>query len=520
MHKLSFTQKLWLPLVVSLLALLLVSASGAYLLHEARLDERKSDLSNAAHIGLSIAGEYAALARDGVLTESEAKKQALERLRDVRYGEDGYFLVIDSTPRMVMHPIKPAMNGKDLRNVADADGRHHYVSFAAAAQSPDGGFVDYVFPRPRSTQAGAVPKIGYVVRYAPWDWIIATGAYVDDINAAFMTSLYAAGGIFVTLSLILLALTALNNRSIQRAIGGDPRSAARVADAIAAGNLAIDIQVHSRDSYSLMHAIRHMREELTRAIREVMHVADNVASTSREITSSNGDLSRRTENQAASIDEAVGGMKRVTSKVRVSAENAGDAAQLAANAAQITDRGGEMVEQAVTTMRDISARSQQMIEIISMIEGIAFQTNILALNAAVEAARAGDQGRGFAVVASEVRNLAQRSGNAAKEIRALIHSTVSQIGDGTDLVERTGTTIHEAQDAISRVTGIVQKIAAATTEQSGGIQDVHASVTQMDSLTRQNGALVHQISSAAQSLDEQARRLQTALAAFDVGAKA
>src|SRR5580658_2857194 len=197
MRKLSFTQKLWLPLLISLMALLLVSVSAAYLLRQTRMEERKHDLVNVANVGLSIVKEYAAFAQSGALSESDARKQALERLRDVRYGEDRYIHVIASMPHMVMHPIKPAMNGKDLRNAADADGRHHYVAFAAAAQATQGGFVDYVFPRPGVAPAKAVRKIGYVVRYAPWDWILATGAYADDIDAAFMASLYLAGGVFI-----------------------------------------------------------------------------------------------------------------------------------------------------------------------------------------------------------------------------------------------------------------------------------------------------------------------------------
>jgi Signal transduction histidine kinase len=183
MHKLSFTQKLWLPLIVSLVALLAVSVSAAWQSRETRIEERKHDLTNVAHVGLSIVTEYAALAQSGALPEADARKQALERLRGIRYGEDGYFLVINSKPQMVMHPIKPALEGKDLAGSADADGRHHYVTFASAAQAPDGGFVDYVFPHPGAASAQAVGKIGYVVRYAPWDWIIATGAYVDDIDA-------------------------------------------------------------------------------------------------------------------------------------------------------------------------------------------------------------------------------------------------------------------------------------------------------------------------------------------------
>ena len=207
MHRLSFSQKLWLPLLVSLIALLVVSVSAAWLSRQTRIEERKNDLVNVAHIGLSASlTEYAALARSGTLSEAAGPPAGARALRDIRYGEDGYFLVINSKPRMVMHPIKPAMNGKDLSGRADADGRHHYVTFASVAQAPQGGFVDYVFRIRRMHAGQAVDKIGYVVRYAPWDWIIATGAYVDDIDAAFQARrCYASAGVFRVLAVLLCA---------------------------------------------------------------------------------------------------------------------------------------------------------------------------------------------------------------------------------------------------------------------------------------------------------------------------
>jgi methyl-accepting chemotaxis protein len=517
MFKLSFAQKLWLPLVTSLLALLIVSISAAYLSRETRIEERKNDLVNVAHIGLSIVKEYAALAQSGALTDDEARKQALARLRDVRYGEDGYFLVINSQPRMVMHPIKPATEGKDLRSVADADGRHHYVSFAEAAQAPQGGFVDYVFPRPQAPSGEAVGKLGYVVRYAPWDWIIATGAYIDDINGAFMRSCYLAVGLFAGLALVLSTLVAFTNRSIVRTIGGDPGAAAQIADAIASGNLSLAIDTRDDDATSLMHAIRHMRDALTGTIGQVKFAADNVATAAREIANGNADLSSRTENQAASLEETSASMAQITSMVGHASDNARLATELAASAAQIADRGGEMAARAVTTMQAISGESKKMVDIIAVIEGIAFQTNILALNAAVEAARAGEEGRGFAVVASEVRALAQKSGSAAKEIRVLIQSAVDQVGAGAQLVEQTGASIDETRGAIGRVTGIVQAIAASAAEQATGIEQVNVAVAHMDGITQQNAALVEEASAAAQSLEEQARQLQQAMSGFHIG---
>ncbi|NRO98891.1 methyl-accepting chemotaxis protein [Paraburkholderia sp. NMBU_R16] len=516
MNKLSFTQKLWLPLIVSLVALFVVSACAAWQSRETRIQERKQDLVDVAQVGLSIVKDYAALAQRGALSESEARKQALDRLRSVRYGEDGYFLVINSKPQMVMHPIKPAVEGDDLSNVTDADGRHHYATFASVAQAPGGGFVDYVFPHPGAHAAGAVGKIGYVLRYEPWDFIIATGAYVDDIDAAFMQSLLLLGSIFLCVSVVLVILVTMTNRAIGRTVGGDPAYAASIADIIASGDLTVQIRTRRGDTSSLLHVMQRMRDALTHTVCQIKQASDNVACGANEIANGNADLSSRTENQAASLQETASSMEQMTAMVRQTADHARTASELAASAANVANRGGDMVMQAVGAMRDVSAESGRMVEIIATIEGIAFQTNILALNAAVEAARAGEQGRGFAVVAGEVRSLAQRSATAAKEIRDLICRAVERVRNGATLVEGTGSTIDEARDAIVRLTAVVQEIAAAAAEQSTGIEQVNLAVTQMDGMTQQNAALVEQAAAAAMSLKEQALTLQSAAAAFQV----
>lgn len=288
-----------------------------------------------------------------------------------------------------------------------------------------------------------------------------------------------------------------------------------VAKAIAAGDLTSTIEVKSKDETGqLLQALKGMNQNLANLIGDVRSGADSISTASSEILAGNMDLSRRTEEQAASLEETASSMEELTSTVKQNAENARQANQLAIGAADVATKGGAVVSQVVTTMGSINDSARKIVDIISVIDGIAFQTNILALNAAVEAARAGEQGRGFAVVASEVRNLAQRSAAAAKEIKTLISDSVEKVDTGNKLVEQAGHTMDEVVTSIKRVTDIMAEITAASLEQSSGIEQVNTAVNQMDNVTQQNAALVEEATAASESLEEQAERLASAIAVF------
>ena len=307
-------------------------------------------------------------------------------------------------------------------------------------------------------------------------------------------------------------------RSILRQLGGEPDYAAEVAREIAAGNLAVNVAVRSGDDSSLMAAMRSMREGLAKVVGQVRQGSDSVYTASVEIAGGNADLSQRTEEQASALQQTAATMEELGSTVRNNADNAQQANQLAKGAATVAQQGGTVVGQVVETMQGISDSSRKIGDIIGVIDGIAFQTNILALNAAVEAARAGEQGRGFAVVASEVRSLAQRSAEAAKEIKGLISRNVEQVEQGTELVSQAGKTMDEVVGSIRRVSDIVSEIAAATVEQSNGVQQVGDAVGQMDQVTQQNAALVEESAAAAESLKSQAQQMVQAVAFFKVNA--
>jgi len=303
-------------------------------------------------------------------------------------------------------------------------------------------------------------------------------------------------------------------RSILRQLGGEPAYAAEVVSRIADGDLTVKVQTKANDSGSMLFAIKSMVNKLTDIVTEVRSNTDTISASAQQVAAGNADLSQRTEEQASSLEETASSMDELNTTVKQNAENAKQANQLAASASDIAVKGGQVVGEVVQTMASISASSRKIMDIISVIEGIAFQTNILALNAAVEAARAGEQGRGFAVVASEVRNLAQRSAAAAKEIAALIGNSVDKVDTGSRQVDQAGATMNEIVTAVKRVTDIMAEISAASNEQSAGIAHVNRAIIQMDSVTHQNAALVEEASAAAESMQEQARALVEAVSIF------
>jgi methyl-accepting chemotaxis protein len=322
----------------------------------------------------------------------------------------------------------------------------------------------------------------------------------------------------IALVLGALALSALFavviTRTLMRQLGGEPLYAAQVASAIAGGDLSTRVAVRASDSTSMLATMEAMRANLAGIVREVRSGTDTITTAASEISLGNMDLSSRTEQQASSLEETASSMEELTSTVRQNADNARQANVLAASASEVATRGGKVVAQVVNTMSSINESSTRIVDIISVIDGIAFQTNILALNAAVEAARAGEQGRGFAVVASEVRNLAQRSAAAAKEIKTLINDSVVKVESGGKLVQQAGATMGEIVQSITRVTDIMSEIASASQEQSSGIEQVNEAISQMDQATQQNAALVEEAAAAATSMQEQAAALAKVVGSF------
>ena len=323
-------------------------------------------------------------------------------------------------------------------------------------------------------------------------------------------------GLAITaLGAVLAAVfTGLVRRTLQATLGGEPEAARDLVKAVAAGDLSLDVPVRPGDTHSLLAHLEAMRKSLAHTISELSAAVVQVSNASREIATGNADLSTRTEQQASSLQQTTASMAQMNDELRQSAESARQASQLAVGATAVAEKGGQVVGEVVRTMDEIRSSSHKIAEIIGVIDGIAFQTNILALNAAVEAARAGEQGRGFAVVASEVRSLAQRSAQAAREIKSLIGASVDKVEAGNQLVNDAGSTMQEIVSQVKRVTQLINEITAATEHESGGIGQVNQAVTNLDQMTQQNAALVEQSAAAAESLRDQAERLQQAVSAF------
>ena len=332
----------------------------------------------------------------------------------------------------------------------------------------------------------------------------------DNVRRVLFTVI--ASGLFVVLVLGIVSFFII--RTIWQQLGGEPEYAQEIASAVASGDLTMRIDVEPGDTSSLLAALSEMQTRLQNMVSEIKTSAETIKVASAEIASGNTDLSSRTESQASSLEETSSSMETMTETVKQNADNARQANKMVETASEVAVKGGAVVSQVVTTMDDINQSSKKIVDIISVIDGIAFQTNILALNAAVEAARAGEQGRGFAVVASEVRSLAQRSAAAAKEIKTLIGDSVDKVTAGSALVDQAGHTMDEIVASVRRVSDIMAEITAASQEQSSGIQEIGSAINQMDEMTQQNAALVEEAAAAAESLEEQADLLTKALDVF------
>jgi methyl-accepting chemotaxis protein len=515
--QLSFKRKIGLLVGVAVLGIAALAAMSVVVLRHHIEDGRRAQLVSAVQTAHQIAAAYQAKAAAGGMPVEEAQKAAKDALRLARYGgADGktdYIYIWSLEGVGVMHPIKPEWEGQPMiGKVKDGAGNDVIKSLVDGAIGSKTGnaFVPTMFPRPGQTEP--VEKLQYVMKIEGWNWLVGSGLYMADAAEA------ARAATLVNLAFSLALLVVIGGvgygvaRSVLRQIGGEPQEALDAMAEIAQGNLRVQMNVAAEGS--VMDGLQRMVQSLRETVTQVRQSTDSISTASTEIASGNQDLSARTEQTASNLQQAASSMEQLNGTVKQSADSARQANQLAASAAEVAQRGGSVVAQVVTTMEEINASSKKIADIIGVIDGIAFQTNILALNAAVEAARAGEQGRGFAVVASEVRSLAGRSAEAAKEIKSLIGASVEKVETGSRLVADAGATMGEIVGSVQRVSDIIGEISAASSEQSEGIGQVNTSVVQLDQMTQQNAALVEESAAAAEALKEQAQRLAHVVSSF------
>jgi len=596
MQRIAISWRLYSLVVLSLVILGGAMVFSLFQSYRSSEQERKAGLAQMNDNAVAILKKYQGLEAAGTMSRDEAQAAAKAIISAMRYGGgSGYFWINDMHPTMVMHPIKPELNGSDLTQNKDPNGKFLFVEFTNVVKAGGQGFVDYYWPKPGAAEP--VEKYSHVIGFSPWGWIVGTGVYTDDLQAMFRQDAMKFAAMFAGGAVLLLAGAWFVVRSVTRPIrqvkgvltaiaAGETGMAvpctaypnevgemaravevlrnsveesaalrAREADqqramaterfeserssgaaaerqaraigelgwaleALAAGNLAVSLGDIGADYAKLRRDFNAAVEALHNAIAAISETGHVVRDSASDISGATGNLAKRTEQQAAALEETAAALDEITATVGTAAERAREARVMVAETKASAGRSGEIVRSAVDAMGRIEASSSRISQIIGVIDEIAFQTNLLALNAGVEAARAGEAGRGFAVVAQEVRELAQRSANAAKEIKTLISTSVHEVETGVALVRSTGDALVEIAVLVEKVNAHVETIATTAHEQSGGLREINASVNHMDQMTQQNAAMVEETTAASQTLAEQSHHLQHLLSTFRLNGEA
>jgi len=460
-------------------------------------EDRKVKTRHLVESAYGVLEYYQRLAAEGHMTAAEAQRAAVQLIKTLRYEGKEYFWINDMHPNMVMHPYKPELDGKDITDYKDPNGKRLFVAFVDAVKADGAGFVDYLWPKPNFQEP--VPKVSYVKGFAPWQWVIGSGIYLDDIQAVFLAEVRKYVLVTVLITAVIVMTSVLLVRSVNRALA----QAVRASNSLAEGDLTQEIAVTSNDETGqLLASMKNMVERLRSVVADVKSASDNVAAGSQQLSAGAEQMSQGTTEQAASAEEASSAVEEMNATIKQNADNSMQTEKIALKSSSDAMENGKAVSEAVTAMKDIVKK-------ISIIEEIARQTNLLALNAAIEAARAGEHGKGFAVVAAEVRKLAERSQVAAAEISRLSVSSV-------EVAERAGAMLAKLVPDIQKTAELVQEISSASREQAVGANQINGAIQQLNEVVQQNAGATEDIASTAEELASQAEQLQSTVAFFKV----
>jgi methyl-accepting chemotaxis protein len=500
-RNLSTAKKLGGLIALGLVGLLASTGQVLVALKREMLEDRQVKTRHLVEVAHGVVAHYGDLAAAGQLTAEQAQAAALAELKSLRYGGSEYFWVNDLVPNVVMHPIKTELDGKDVTDYRDPNGKRLFVAFVDVVKRSGAGFVDYMWPKPGFSQP--VPKTSYVKGYAPWGWVVGSGIYLDDVDSAFAAELRKLGVASGLIALIVGFVGWLVARALTRPIG----EAVAVARRLAAGDLTATVEAGGADETGrLLAAQADLVAELSHVIGEVRAGAEALTFASSQVSHASQGLSQGTGELSSSVDSITSALVQMNASIGQNAENSRVTDDMAKKGAHDAIEGGKAVAETVDAMNVIAEK-------ITIIDEIAYQTNLLALNAAIEAARAGDQGRGFAVVAGEVRKLAERAQKAAGEIGGLAERSVAVANRSRSLLDALVPSIQKTAD-------LVQEVAAASQEQAASAAQIQQAMAAVDQVTAQNASTAEELASTAEEMAAQSESLNELMDFFKVEARA
>jgi methyl-accepting chemotaxis protein len=531
LKKLKTRTKLLLITGLAILGLTATMAASLNRLNNSLMSEKELKTRHLVETVTGIFDYYYRLSKEGKMPEKDAKSAALSLIRSLRYEKDDYFWINDMRPAMVMHPYNSELEGKDLADYKDPNGKRLFVDAvetvkkhgaamgafmavdrlfheAGKIEQPPTVFVEgrgYRIYDPLDQKPGIskpVRKVSYVKGFGPWGWVVGSGIYLDDVDNAFRAGLQQNILILLSITLLFALIAWQIARSIISPMGAEPAYVAEIANKVANGDLSVSIETKGKDEESVLFAVKTMVDRLKTVLADVKGASNNVAAGSQQLSAGAVQMSQGTTEQAASAEEASSSVEEMNATIRQNSDNALQTERIALKSADDANESGKAVSETVGAMKEIAAK-------ISIIEEIARQTNLLALNAAIEAARAGEHGKGFAVVASEVRKLAERSQGAAAEISRLSVSSV-------EVAEKAGRMLELLVPDIQKTAELVQEISAASREQSSGSEQINSAIQQLNQVIEQNAGAAEEMSSMAEELSSQAEQLQGTIAFFRI----